>query len=217
MSCDQPRLRSVIEGRDPDVLGALLSFYRRPAGKVVDLTANRRKMWVGLQTSGVTFCDIDPSVSPDIVCDFRRTPFGDSEVAAVVFDPPHLPAAAASAASKQQFVKDYGLQHAPAGDNVASYFQPFLQEAHRILTPDGLVFTKLCDYVHNHRYQWMLVDFVQAVRATEGLMACDLIIKRDPSAGNLSSGRWEASHHARRSHCWWVVVRKGKCEPRRNA
>jgi hypothetical protein len=73
-------MRSVIEGRDNDVLAALFGFYARPPGKVVDLTCNSRKMWKGLDTAGVTFCDIDPAVNPDIVCDFAATPFADGEV-----------------------------------------------------------------------------------------------------------------------------------------
>lgn len=50
--------------------------------------------------------------------------------------------------------------------------------------------------------------------AQAGLTACDLVVKRDPSAGNLKSGRWKKAHHVRNAHCWWAVVRKGRCEPR---
>lgn len=215
VDCDKPaRIRSVIEGRDPDVLDALFGFYARPEGPVVDLTCNNRKMWKGLDTTGVVFCDINPTVNPDIVCDFRNTPFKDGEVAAIVFDPPHLPAAAGSEKSIECYVRNYGLDLSVKGDNINEFFAPFLAEARRILKPDGLVFAKLTDFVHNHQYQWTLVDWVTAVRATPGLTPTDLIVKRDPCAGNLSSGRWEKSHHARRAHCWWAVVRKGKCEPK---
>jgi hypothetical protein len=171
-------------------------------------------MWKGLDTSGVVFCDINPDVRPDIVCDFRSLPFGDSELSAIVFDPPHLPSAAGSEKSMVRFVSDYGLDRTVKGDNIAAVFAPFLVEAKRVLKDDGLIFAKLSDFVHNHRYQWMLVEWVLAVRSVPGLTPTDLIIKRDPSAGSLASGRWEATHHARRAHCWWAVVRKGKCEPK---
>lgn len=209
------RIRSVIEGRDPDVLDSLFGFYSRPPGKVVDVTCNARRMWAGLCADGVTFCDNDPDMKPDVVCDFAATPFDSGSVSVIVFDPPHLPAAAGSEKSDHEFGTRFGLRNTVRGDNISSVFGPFLKEAVRILVDDGLVFAKLCDFVHNHRYQWSLVDFVTEVRATPGLTATDLIIKRDPSAGNLASGRWERSHHARRSHCWWVVVRKGRCEPKK--
>lgn len=209
-----PRIRSLIEGRDPDVLDAMFGFYARPEGKIVDVTCNARRMWKGLDTTGVAFCDINLQMKPDVACDFRETPFESGRISLIVFDPPHLPAAAGSEKSMARFVKDYGLDRTVKGDNINEFFVPFLIEARRILCDDGLVFAKLTDFVHNHRYQWTLVDWVNAVRSVDGLTATDLIIKRDPSAGNLTSGRWEACHHARRSHCWWSVVRKGKCEPR---
>lgn len=204
---------SVIDGRDFDVLQAMLAFYR-PGSLALDVTANARRMWQGVKWPGkVTYCDIDPTVGPDVVCDFRDLPFEADSHDLIVFDPPHLPAASASPKSMQGVSGyEFGLEHAPAGNNVSPYFAPFLREAVRVLRKDGLIFAKLKDYVHNHRYQWTLTDFISAVRGVPGLTPCDLIVKRDPCGGNLKSGRWKHSHHVRNAHCWWVVVRKGRCE-----
>jgi hypothetical protein len=169
-------------------------------------------MWIGINKSEVVFCDLDPSMSPDICCDFTRLPFADGSISLLIFDPPHLPVAAGTEKSLRHFVDNYGLSSSLRADNIAGYFRPFLEQARRVLMKDGLIFVKLCDFVHNHRYQWSLVDLICAVRQTEGLTACDLIVKKDPSAGNLASGKWKESHHARRSHCYWIIVRKGKCE-----
>lgn len=205
---------SVIEGRDPLVLQTMLDFYAPSGAVVLDVTANRRRMWAGVLWSGpVTYMDADPAMAPDIVADFRALPHPAASVDVLVFDPPHLPAAGGSAASDVQMREDYGLAGSLKADNVAGYFAPFLTEAARVLRPGGVVFAKLKDYVHNHRYQWMLVEWVLAVRATPGLTPCDLIVKRDPCGGNLKSGRWKRAHHVRNAHCWWVVVRKGRCEP----
>lgn len=209
------RLLSVIEGRDPEVLRLMLQFYAWPGAKVIDVTANRRKMWKGVEWPDVTYADIDPEMNPDILADFRALPVADGSYDVIVFDPPHLPAAAASAQSHEQMGSSYGLAHAPKGDNVSAYHAPFLKEAMRVLRPEGLIFCKLKDFVHNHLYQWSLVDFISAARAQPGLTPCDLIVKRDPCGGNLKSGRWEKAHHVRNAHCWWVVIRKGRCESRR--
>ena len=205
---------SVIDGRDPLVLQTMLNFYASPGAVVLDVTANRRRMWEGVSWSGpVTFMDADADMHPDVVADFCAIPLSEASVDVLVFDPPHLPAAAGSPASDPQMCADYGLRSAVKGDNVAAYFPAFLVEAARVLRPGGLVFAKLKDYVHNHRYQWMLVEWVCAVRATPGMTPCDLIVKRDPCGGNLKSGRWKKAHHVRNAHCWWAVVRKGRCEP----
>lgn len=81
------------------------------------------------------------------------------------YDPPHLPAAAATQASLKQYVTDYGLDQTCKGDNVAALHLPFLAEAKRVLRPDGLIFAKIKDYIHNHRYQWNIEYFNAAVRA----------------------------------------------------
>jgi hypothetical protein len=207
---------SVMDARDPEVLRLMLDFYGWPAAQVIDVTANERRMWKGVDhPGGVTYADIDPAMQPDLLADFRALPCDPESYDIIVFDPPHLPAAAASPESMQRFVGNYGLGHAPKADNIAPYFAPFLSEAARILRPDGLIFAKLKDFVHNHAYQWMLAEFVFAVRAQPGLTACDLIVKRDPSGGGLKSSKWQKAHHVRNAHCWWIVVRKGRCESRR--
>lgn len=214
------RPESVFLGRDPEILHQLFSFYNRPSGVVADVTCNSRKMWKGLNTEGVVFTDIDPEMQPDYVCDFRALPFASDSVSVLVFDPPHLPAAAGSKHSGQggaaSYITGYGLRNTVGGDNISAVFAPFLAEASRVLAPDGLIFCKLADFVHNHAYQWMLVDFVSAVRDIPGMTATDLRIKRDPCGGNLKSGRWKKSFHARRTHSWWIVVRKGRCEPKQD-
>ena len=209
---------SVIEGRDPLVLTTMLSFYASPGARVLDATANRRKMWTGVEHKGeMVFMDIDPEVKPDVVGDFREMPFPADNFDVIVFDPPHLPVAAASPQSSVRYKRDYGLARSAHADNISECFGPFLREAARVLKADGLVFAKLKDFVHNHRYQWTLADWIVAVRAQEGLTACDMIVKRDPSGGALKSSLWESNHHVRNAHCWWVVVRKGRCERRKSA
>lgn len=208
------RPSSVMLARDPEVLRLMLNFYAPGAEHIADCTANTRKMWKGLDASRVTFCDIDPAMSPDVVADFTALPFGPGELDVLVFDPPHLPEAAASEQSHKQFAGSYGLAHGGKGSDISHFFAPFLTEAERVLKADGLIFAKLKDFVHNHAYRWTLADFINAVRSQDGLTACDLIVKRDPSGGNMMSGRWKKAHHARNSHCWWVIVRKGRCEAR---
>lgn len=206
------RPTSVIFERDPFILNLMLNFYAGNNSRILDVTSNQRRMWSGVTGHQVTYLDIDFSVAPTVVGDFKNLPFRDSSFDVVVFDPPHLPAAAASPFSDMAFGRRYGLKSSPSGDGIEVQFKPFLAEAERVLRRDGLIFAKLKDFVHNHRYQWTLVEWVQAVRNQPGLTPCDLIIKKDPSGGSLKSSKWVNTHHVRNSHCWWAVVRKGKCE-----
>jgi len=205
-------IESVINGRDPEVLSTMLAFYKRPDGEIYDVTANTKRMWKGIPHGKIVFSDIDREMLPEIQCDFMALPFKSGTGGLIIFDPPHLPDAAGSEHSLKPFVGRYGLDKTTREDSISSIFVPFLTEASRVLKKDGLIFVKLSDYVHNHRYQWILVEFINAVWSIDGLTPTDLIIKCDPSAGNLKSGKWVLSHHVRKAHCWWIIVRKGKCE-----
>lgn len=209
------RIESVHIGRDGPLIDKMLAFYAPSAKRVIDVCCNARRIWKHSEAAEmVVGYDIDPSVQPDVVCSWDDLPDGDDTVDVLVYDPPHLPLAAASAKSSQTFASRFGLGRSVKGDNISEVHMPFLLEARRVLKVDGLIFAKIKDYIHNHKYQWNLELFNAAVR-TAGLTPCDLIIKRDPAAGNMKSGRWQKAHHARNVHCFWVVVRKGRCEPRK--
>lgn len=209
------RIDSVWVGKDAPLLDTMLCFYAPLATRVIDVCCNQRRMWKGSEWGPrVVGYDVDPAMSPDHVCGWNNMPDQDGSVDVLVYDPPHLPVAAASPKSLQRYRTDYGLGLSVKADNIESLHAPFLTEAKRVLRHDGLIFAKIKDYIHNHKYQWNLELFNAQVRLA-GMTACDLIIKKDPCGGNLKSGRWEKAHHAKNVHCYWVVVRKGRCEPKR--
>lgn len=207
------RIESVWVGKDNKLIDNMFDFYYPLAEVVVDVCCNKRRMWKGAEWADkVTYCDRDSSMEPDIVAEWSNLPFERSSVDVLVYDPPHLPDAAASKKSLQRYASDYGLGCGITGDNISGIHLDFLMEAKRVLKKNGLVFAKIKDYIHNHRYQWNLEMFNQKVRES-GMTPCDLIIKRDPCGGNLKSGRWLKAHHAKNVHCYWVVVRNSsKCE-----
>lgn len=208
------RMESVWIGKDAPLLDTMLDFYQPTANRIIDVCCNARRMWKGSKWANrVAYYDADPEQHPDLVTTWDQLPDASGSVDVLVYDPPHMPVASASPKSLGQYVESYGLKRSIKADNVADLHAPFLREAKRVLRYDGLIFAKIKDYIHNHRYQWNLEYFNAAVREA-GLTPCDLIIKRDPCGGNLKSGRWKRSHHARNVHCFWVVVRNGRCEPK---
>jgi len=211
----EQRIESVFHGKDAPLLDMMLGFYAADATEIRDVCCNARRMWKGSDWAGkVVYYDKDPAMNPDVVCEWSKLPDADGTIDVLVYDPPHMPQAAASPKSLARYGTDYGLHNGIKADNVAELHEPFLREAHRVLKADGIILAKIKDYIHNHKYQWNLEYFNAAVRAV-GLTPCDLVIKRDPCGGNLKSGRWEKSHHAKNTHCYWAVVRKGRCEPKR--
>lgn len=209
------RPTSVVYGRDHDVLPLLFMVHAPNAADILDCTYNKGVMWKKAPLAPTVTSDINNELEVDVHCDFRSTPFLDDSFDVVVFDPPHLPAASASTNSSGIERHQYGLtEHGDyrQGNNISPAFVDFLSEAARILRPGGLVFAKVADLVHNHRYQWQHVDLINAANEV-GMTPCDVVVKADPAAANLKSSKWQTVHHFRRAHCYWLVIRNGKrCE-----
>jgi SAM-dependent methyltransferase len=204
-------LASVFEGSDAELLERLLSFYPRAAPqRILDATVNSGRFWRGSRRR-VTGIDLEASHRPDVVADNTRLPFRAGSFDVVVYDPPHVPNQGQD--RSKDFHTRFGLgprSGKESGYTLSGMFPPFLREAYFVLKPEGLLLAKLTDYVHDHRYQWAHVDFIQAA-ATAGFRPCDCIIK--VRRGPIIDPRWKVAHHSRRRHCYWLVLRKSaRCE-----
>ena len=204
-------LPSVWYGEDQSLLERMLRFYlKTPPKDILDATVNEGRFWRGSKRK-IVGMDIDPKFEPDILADNRAMPCKDASFDVVVYDPPHIPNQGKD--KSKDFASRFGLvvksplEH---GYNLTHTFRPFLKEAHRVLRPEGVLFCKIADYVHGHRFQWAHVEMILA--AVEiGFTACDCIVK--VRKGPITDPRWKKAHHARRHHCYWLVFRKStKCE-----
>jgi SAM-dependent methyltransferase len=155
--------------------------------------------------------DIERSHRPAIVADNTCMPFPDGSFDVVVYDPPHVPNQGKD--RTKDFNSRFGLvvrSGRQQGYSFAHTYPPFLKEAFRVLKPEGVLFCKITDYVHDHQYQWAHVDFIQAARELR-FQPCDCIVK--VRKGPIIDPKWKVAHHSRRQHCYWLVFRKSdRCE-----
>jgi SAM-dependent methyltransferase len=204
-------LTSIWDGTDAELLELMLDFYpRRRPEQILDATVNAGRFWVGSERT-VIGLDINPRFRLDVIADNRRQPFKDSCFDVVVYDPPHIPNQGSD--RSKDFNTRFGLvlkSSAENGYNFTRLYPPFLREAFRVLRPDGVLFCKIADYIHNHRFQWAHIEVVRAAVET-GFCPCDCIVKI--RKGPILDPKWKTAHHARRQHCYWLVFRKSsKCE-----
>lgn len=204
-------LPSVWHGEDAELLERMLSFYpKKPPVDILDATVNKGRIWKG-STRTIVGMDIDHAHKPDIVADNTNMPCEDESFDVIVYDPPHIPNVGRD--GLKDFQERFGLivkSPIENGYNLTHTFPPFLKEAFRVLRKNGILFCKIADYVHGHRYQWAHVEFIKAAEA-HGFTACDCIIK--VRKGPITDPRWKTAHHARRQHVYWLIFRKGKkCE-----
>lgn len=202
---------SVWIGDDAPLLEQMLDFYPRSKPKrILDATVNGGRFWRGSKRP-VIGMDLAISHRPSVVGNNSQMPFRAKAFDVVVYDPPHIPNQGKD--KQKDFNTRFGLgPRSPKehGYNFSYLFPAFLQEAYRVLRTEGVLFCKITDYVHNHRYQWAHVELVQAAIAA-GFQACDCIIK--VRKGPIIDPKWKVAHHSRRNHCYWLVFRKSKkCE-----
>jgi len=204
-------LPSVWDGDDAELLERLLTFYPRKRPKrILDATVNGGRFWKGTRRK-IIGLDVASIHRPTIVGDNTRMPFADGRFDVVVYDPPHIPNQGKD--NLKDFNTRFGLTLKSSkedGYTFAHTYPPFVQEAHRVLKPEGVLLCKIADYVHDHQYQWAHIDFIQAARAA-GFMPCDCIVKT--RKGPIIDPKWKIAHHSRRQHCYWLIFRKSeKCE-----
>ncbi|MGD0498536.1 MAG: hypothetical protein ABSC23_08870 [Bryobacteraceae bacterium] len=204
-------LGSIWNGEDAELLEEMLGFYPRlPPKRILDATVNGGRFWRD-STRRVIGLDIEVLHKPEIVADNVQMPFRDGVFDVVVYDPPHIPNQGKD--NEKDFNTRFGLVLRSQKENGYTFshtYPPFVREAYRVLRPEGILFCKIADYVHHHRYNWAHLDFIQAAKEA-GFRACDCIIKI--RKGPIIDPRWKTAHHTRRQHCYWLVFRKSpKCE-----
>lgn len=221
---------SFLLGRDHSVLETLIDLHAVPSPRILDVTYGKGVSWkLCKYRNRVIRMDLNPEKGLDYVGDFRdlsnlvagpecptvkpgfRLGLIDNSIDVLVFDPPHL---TDIGKNSQLNGKDdrYGLDAADVHGvkDISHYFVPFLTEAKRVLSDDGIILAKIADQVHGGAKRWHQVQFIQACWEV-GLTPCDQIVKADPAAGKLM-GLWKTVKHTRNAHCYWIVVRKGpKC------
>src|SRR5438105_2987554 len=161
--CTYRPMPSVWNGTDAALLEQMLEFYpRKPPKRILDATVNKGRFWVGSRRRWIGM-DIEPAHRPDVVADHRRMPFKDGCFDIIVYDPPHIPNQGKD--QSKDFNSRFGLvlkSPAENGYNFSHLYPPFVQEAYRVLKPEGLLLCKIADYIHNHRYQWAHVEVIKA-------------------------------------------------------
>src|SRR5439155_8843979 len=140
--------------------------------RILDATVNSGRFWVRSRRK-IIGIDIEGLHRPQIVADNGEMPFRDAAFDVVVYDPPHIPNQGKDRA--KDFNKRFGLvlkSSLRQGYNFSHLYPRFVREAYRVLRKEGVLFCKITDYVHGHRFQWAHVDLLAAATSV-GFTACD--------------------------------------------
>src|SRR2546428_4548913 len=163
---------------------------------MLDATVNGGRFWRGTRRK-VIGLGIDPRHQPAVCGDNAVIPSRSGCFEVVVYDPPHIPNQGRD--RSKDFNTRFGLGDRSTkehGYSFAHTYPAFMAEAYRVLEDEGVLFCKIADYVHNHRYQWAHIELIHAGQKT-GFTACDCIIKVRKGPDHRSEMESRASHAAR--------------------
>src|SRR5262249_4606602 len=133
-------LPSVWEGEDGDLLELMLNFYpRETPQRILDVTMNVGRFWRGSKRP-VIGLDINQRYRPTIVGDNLHLPFCHECCDVIVYDPPHIPNQGKD--RSKDFNTRFGLVLKSSAENGYTFshlYQPFINEAYRVLKPEGIL------------------------------------------------------------------------------
>lgn len=183
--------------------------YLRADWVTVDPTYGLGRFWRRWRPDVLLRHDLDPERAPDGVADFRRLPYRDRSVDAVVFDPPYK---LNGQAGSHALDDGYGVASASRWQDRHELIRDGITEAARIVKPGGLVLVKCQDQVSSGRVRWQTIEFV-AHADTVGLRLVDMLHLH--GARPQPPGRRQV--HARRNYSTLLVLtadRAARSNPR---
>jgi hypothetical protein len=144
--------------------------------------------------------DIAKRVKPDVVGDHTNMPFPCGHWDVVVYDPPHT-----GDQGKTAFAEMYGTGVVTKGGNLVHTYPAFLNEARRVIRPNGLLLVKLADCTHGGKFHFSTAEFYLAAKEYGFRLQGYHIL---PRKGVIVDPKWKKASHPRQNHSMWLAFKK---------
>jgi hypothetical protein len=205
---------SAQQGNNDELFPKILSLYVARGSVVADVTFGRGVFWKRVPPGDYRLL---PSDSKDGV-DCRKLPYRESELDAVVFDPPYMHTPGGTAHVGHQNYESYYRNNSPANDNGPKYHEAVLElyfdaatEAHRVLKNNGIYIVKCADEVCANQQRLTHVEIINEL-VTRGFVIEDLFVLLRNNRPGVS--RVIRQVHARKNHSYFLVFRKAHAKTR---
>lgn len=179
-----------------------------PDGKIdCDPTYSKGAFYKGTGIDRPTLrFDIIPQTEDVIKADACKLPLDDSSIGCMMFDPPFLATTGKSLTegSGNRINRRFGVYSNER--ELHQFYRSALQEAHRVLKPDGILIFKCQDKVSGGK-QYFSHVFIMNEAVKTGFYPKDLFVL---TARNRLVANWQARNqkHARKYHCYFWVFQK---------
>ena len=191
---------SAVVGNNADLMENIAPLWIKENDFVIDVTFGRGVFWKKLE--GLPHRGHD--IAKDGV-DCRNIPYDDRSVDVVVFDPPYRPSHGSKLDDGNGLKKAYRLNGLDTINDVVELYRDGIQEATRVLKPNGRMLCKCQDMSYGHRLHLVSLDVLRIMIENDIDLADQYILVNN---SRLSSSKWKKQERARRSHSiLWVGMK----------
>lgn len=185
-----------------DLLSGILDLYNDGSGVDVDPCYSKGRVWkqCGVEPPTRKY-DIAPVLRDVEQCDCRHLPLGDASVGSVFFDPPFLPVGKTRNGAMCSRFSGFDTLR-----DMYDMYEQSLCEFKRCLRESGLLIWKCQDIVHHDRQELVHVWIINKA-VTFGFTVLDIFVLLNNA--RLTSSKWQRQVHARKNHCFYLVLSKG--------
>jgi len=196
-------------GGNADVFPDVLKLHVTAGSVVVDVTYGKGVFWKKIPQGlyDTRFTDLKDGV------DFRKLPYGDLTIDAVVIDPPYMHTPGGSAHQGHQNYEEYYRNNQASGygeeikyhEAVLRLYQDGFLEAKRVLRDKGVLIIKCQDEVCAGKMRLTMVELTHYLVRT-GWTVEDLFVVMSNNRPGVS--RMLQQKHSRRNHSYFLVAKK---------
>ena len=172
----------------------------------LDPTFSIGKFWQGFTEPRLKF-DLAPQRSDVICADSRALPLESNSVGSIMFDPPFLVGGGIPGIMKKRFSRYKDIPE------LWQFYKDSLNEFWRLLKPNGILSFKCQDVVSsqtNHMTHAFVINEGQRI----GYYVKDLYVLGRHNV--MWSPNMANQEHARKNHCYYLVLQKTKMNAQKN-
>jgi hypothetical protein len=195
MRLSRPKVQSVVEGDNADLMYEVARLWIRPQDLVLDTTYGRGLFW-----SRLPWLEVEPYQG-----DFTRLPFVPESFDVVIYDPPYTSTGGDATSTIDDFNDRYGLGKVKGAGNLFAYNVTGLAECARVSR--RLVMVKCADFVESGHKQWGHQATIDAAKALALKRTDEFVLfsGTGPQPKQNLDGTPRRQVHSRRAHSFLCV------------
>lgn len=192
-----------VNDSDYSIISAIIKLHNNGQGFDVDPTYSKGVFWKKLNPPKYKF-DLLPQTEDTVQASADNLPLEDGSVGSIMFDPPFI---IRNMNGKNNSKIANRFSAFQSTDELLSFYERSLCDFHRVLRDGGIVAFKCQDYTREGK-QFLNHVAIVNMAAMIGFEVQDLFVLVRKNV--MFSRGMKNQKHARKNHCYYIVLKKRK-------